>query len=269
MNAHDNIKKQYIDRMDELDKKSSIHSVGSTWIGDAIGWPGSGKPSDPLPWKGLPRSPQSPWADLDAIKKEMERQERERMRERDLMDKMAALGYGQRQSEAEKMEKAGKWALQIESAASLGGARHALREVLSMGYKPGLIRCWAVVVERGFDKEILSTGQSETLMAAAAGADSSAALAWLASEGFEPGARLACMALLMVLSSGSGQSASLGSKTLIDAFGAGTLDAEALAKLSRQDKSLASKARANAEAYELSESAKAPRAGKPAGPARL
>lgn len=269
MNQQNNIKKQYIEKMDDLDKKQSIHSIGSTWIGDPIGWPGSGLPNDPLPWKGAPISTGLPWTDLDAIKREMERQERDRMRERDLIDKMGVLGYGQRQSEAEKMEKAGKWALQIESAASVAGARHALREALSLGYKPGLIRCWAVVIERMFDKDILSAGQSETLMAASTGEDPLASLAWLASEGFKPNARLACMALLTVLSSGSGKSASLASKALIDVFNAGTLDGEALAKLSKQDKSLGSKARANAEAYELSESSKEPMMGKASGPTRL
>ena len=156
--------------------------------------------------------------------------------------------------EREKIEKdaratqAIRWAEGIESAQGPLGARHFLRQALSAGHDFGLRRCWAAVVEQGWEIEALKMGKSETLLAAALGLGSVAALAFLVEIGFEPGPKLATHALRAAMAGGASGAAL---ESLCRDFGAGALNELVIAELERRVKGLGALARARGEAYEI------------------
>jgi hypothetical protein len=102
-------------------------------------------------------------------------------------------------------------------------------------------------------------------MSAALGAAPDMALAFLSEIGFEPGAALATQAMLAAIAGASGVG---GIERLMDDFGAGTLSGSVIVELERRKKGWGEKARARAEAYELSEET-APVKEAAAGPKRL
>lgn len=229
---------------------------GSKGGGVANPWPTPGVPAYPLqpgvgpmaPW------PLSPWEKAEKDRQEYEKIQWHKQKMAEEADRKRSIDSISmemiRRFDSAGIEKLGEeCARGVESSEGSLGARHWLRKALACGAPSAVLRCWAAVCERGFDKEVLGTGKSETLMTAALGERSGAAVAWLRQEGFAPGRKLASFALMAVLSGSKRDPACI--EALVKGFGAGTFDVEALALLSRMGLELESSARANAEAYEI------------------
>jgi hypothetical protein len=228
-------------------------------------WPAAPKlPADP--W--VSGAPQMPWAaPYPAWAKEQIERERKARQEEDLRRFERCVGGAAGQSrQREEAREAEKFALGVEEAQGPLGARHRLREALGAGHEVGLIRCWAAIEERGWSKDCLCEGRSETLMAAVFGRCAPQALKFLSRQGFVPGARLSSLALAAALAGATGPQ---GVGELVALFGAGSLDEANLARLDKIVAGLGAKARANGERFELGEAVRAEPSAQGAGPARL
>ena len=215
-------------------------------------WGSPSFPGVPGGW-GNPPAPQRGWDQESEAAERIERAFRskddiERSQKAKLL-KLAAEAAG--------------FAKEAEEAESALGARHALRKALAAGHGQGILRCWAVVCERSMETYVLGKGVSETLMAAALGADPGFGIEWLAREGFFPGAKIASLALLAMAESSTlarGAHAPIpGAPQIVRLMRAGSLQTKLLEALERSEKGLAQEARANGEAFEIGEEAGSPR----------
>lgn len=232
-------------------------------------------PPAPAPWTHPPHqshwaAPQTPWSApclppwdakrIEEAKIEMDNEIQAKIYSAKRDNEIQAKIYSERAEQSEA------FASGVEQAQGALGARHHLRQALSAGHKMGLLRCWAAACERGFQKELLEAGKSETLMAASLGANPKNAIEWLADQGFKPGPILASMALLTALCADKPSLAGLAA--LAGLFEAGTLDKDSLSALHRLDKGLGARVFANGEAFELRSQAREAQA-HPARPKRL
>lgn len=164
----------------------------------------------------------------------------------------------------DQQERSEKWARGAEEAQSALGARHFFRETLSKGSMEDVYRVFGILIERGFEKEALEKGKSETLSAAALGAQPERALGFLHEKGFRVSFELAQMALLAALakaanprdSGGAEKRLALASaRSLIELFDAGADLAEALGQIKAIDPQLEARARVNQERWEIARAA--------------
>ena len=249
-------KLKWLKCLEDLDRKSMIKQASQSTGSMPIDWTSIGNPQG-KPWSAgspvflgkqypghFPSGGGMPWDQI--LKKQVLEKQKQASPEVEIEHWIRSQpGTGR----ASLDKRAAELAAACEQAQGALGARHQLRIALSEGNEQAWLRCWGVVMERGFGSKCLEQCKSETLASAALGKNPFKALEWLSGAGFDPGVALSSQILLACLASGSTGSGA--AQALVELFKAGSLNAAVRSTLDAIKKGLGGEAFANGESFEL------------------